>query len=143
MHKTRIPGDQGNNMDFSTAREHLSTEDYVHLNAQYCAPTHTPIPIVLAEGRGAHVWDIDGNEYIDFLSAFSVANQGHCHPRIVRTMMEQCQKLPLCTSAFQNDSYPLLCKKICEVNRRPQRSSLLRQRPTVSLTWIMIIATPI
>lgn len=69
----------------------------------------------MSRGEGAHLWDIDGNEYIDFLSAFSVANQGHSHPRIVNAMIQQCQKLALCTSAFQNETYPLLCKKVCEV----------------------------
>uniref|UniRef100_A0A8H7N6F6 Ornithine aminotransferase n=1 Tax=Bionectria ochroleuca TaxID=29856 RepID=A0A8H7N6F6_BIOOC len=66
-------------------------------------------------GRGAHVWDVEGNEYIDFLSAFSVVNQDHCHPRIVEAMLEQCQQLALCTSALQNKTYPLLCKKICDL----------------------------
>lgn len=97
------------------AKEMLSTEDYSALNRQFCAPTHAPIPIVLYKGLGARVWDITGKEYIDFLSAFSVVNQGHCHPRIVSALKEQCQKLTLCTSAFQNETYPQLCKRICEV----------------------------
>lgn len=91
-------------------------QEYIALNEQFCAPTHAPIPIVLKKGQGARVWDIDGNEYIDFLSAFSVVNQGHCHPQILKAMMDQCQKLSLCTSAFQNESYPFLCKKVCEVS---------------------------
>ncbi|OJZ83021.1 hypothetical protein ASPFODRAFT_89456, partial [Aspergillus luchuensis CBS 106.47] len=92
-----------------------TTQEYIALNEQFCAPTHAPIPIVLKKGQGARVWDIDGNEYIDFLSAFSVVNQGHCHPQILKAMMDQCQKLSLCTSAFQNESYPFLCKKVCEL----------------------------
>ncbi|KAL4971417.1 pyridoxal phosphate-dependent transferase [Aspergillus desertorum] len=99
--------------DSSTAP--LTTEDYVKLNARFCAPTHAPIPIVVERGHGARVWDIDGNEYIDFLSAFSVVNQGHCHPRIVEAMVSQSQKLAICTSALQNQHYPVLCKKACEL----------------------------
>lgn len=108
---SNLDGNQGQ----PAAHEPLGTEDYISVNAQFCAPTHAPIPIVLNKGQGARLWDIDGNEYIDFLSAFSVANQGHCHPQLVRAMIDQCQKLSICTSAFQNEAYPLLCKKICEV----------------------------
>ncbi|KAB8217739.1 pyridoxal phosphate-dependent transferase [Aspergillus novoparasiticus] len=96
-------------------KETLTTEHYLALNRQFCAPTHAPIPIVLSRGVGARVWDITGKEYIDFLSAFSVVNQGHCHPRIISALKEQCQKLTLCTSAFQNETYPQLCKRICEL----------------------------
>ncbi|KAH7177105.1 putative ornithine aminotransferase [Dactylonectria macrodidyma] len=93
----------------------MTTEDYIDLNASFCSPTHTPIPIVLKKGLGARLWDIDGNEYIDLLSAFSVVNHGHGHPRIVDALVNQVEKLALCTSAFQNESYPVLCKKICEL----------------------------
>ena len=61
------------------------------------------------------MWDVEGKEYIDFLSAFSVVNQGHRHPKIVKAMTEQCEKISICTSAFQNEAYPVLCKKLCEV----------------------------
>ncbi|WAO91475.1 Ornithine aminotransferase [Fusarium falciforme] len=93
----------------------LTTEEYAELSARYCAPTHLPIPIVIHKGEGARLRDIDGKEYIDFLSSFSVANQGHSHPRIVKAMIDQCQKIALCTSALQNETYPLLCKKICDL----------------------------
>jgi acetylornithine/succinyldiaminopimelate/putrescine aminotransferase len=96
----------------------LTTEEYAELSARYCAPTHLPIPIVIQKGEGARLRDIDGKEYIDFLSSFSVANQGHSHPHIVKAMIDQCQKIALCTSALQNETYPPLCKKICDVCRR-------------------------
>lgn len=98
------------------AETKLTTDDYMKLNVQFCAPTHAPIPIVLKRGRGARVWDVERKEYIDFLSAFSVVNQGHCHPHIVNAMLDQCQKLSICTSAFQNEVYPLVCQKVCEVS---------------------------
>lgn len=94
----------------------MSTQDYVDLNKQYVAYTHAPIPIVLTEGRGARVKDLHGEEYIDFLAAFSVVNQGHCHPRIIAAMREQSEKLAICTSAFQNEWYPRLAKKMCDVS---------------------------
>lgn len=93
----------------------LANIDYMEINARFCAPTHAPIPIVLKKGLGARVWDVGGNEYIDFLSAFSAVNQGHSHPRIVEAMIHQCQSLALCTSALQNETYPQLCEKICKV----------------------------
>ncbi|KAM5350042.1 hypothetical protein ACJ41O_006547 [Fusarium nematophilum] len=92
-----------------------TTEEYTKLNARYCAPMHSPIPIVLEKGAGARLWDIDGNEYIDFLSSFSVVNQGHSHPHIITAMVDQSQKLAICTSALQNETYPLLCKKMCDL----------------------------
>ncbi|KAL2108246.1 hypothetical protein VUR80DRAFT_4077 [Thermomyces stellatus] len=93
----------------------LTTDDYMEINDRFCAPTHAPIPIVLNKGSGAHAWDVEGNEYIDFLSAFSVLNQGHCHPRIVEAMVRQCQNLALWTSALQNETYPQMCQKICQL----------------------------
>jgi ornithine--oxo-acid transaminase len=106
-----------NNDDSERSRveEYLTTQKYMNINAQFCAPTHYPISIVLTHGQGARVWDVEGKEYIDFLSAFSVVNQGHCHPQIVKAMVEQCQRLTICTSAIQNKVYPLLCEKICKV----------------------------
>ncbi|KAL4982400.1 pyridoxal phosphate-dependent transferase [Aspergillus falconensis] len=87
----------------------------MNLKQQYCARTHASIPIILKCGHGARVWDIDGNEYIDFLCAISVVNQGHCHTRIVNAILEQGQQLAICTSAFQNEYYPRLCKRVCEL----------------------------
>lgn len=112
-----------------SGKQKTTSIDYLDLQARFCAPTHTPIPIVLAKGLGAHLWDIENNKYIDFLSAFSVAIQGHSHPRVVEAMTVQAQKLALCTSAFQNEHYPLLCQKICEASCR---THVLKRFP---LTW--------
>lgn len=93
----------------------LSTQDYIDLEERYAAHSLQSLPLVLTHGQGARLWDLDGNEYIDFLSAFSVANQGHCHPRILKAMMDQCQKLTITSRAFHNQSYPLLCEKVCQM----------------------------
>lgn len=62
-----------------------------------------PLPVVIARGEGIHMWDVDGKRYMDFLSAYSAVNQGHCHPRITRVLKEQCEKLTLTSRAFHND----------------------------------------
>ena len=63
----------------------------------------SPLPVVLERGEGIYVWDTDGKKYFDFLSAYSAVNQGHCHPKIVKAMTDQAQKLALTSRAFYND----------------------------------------
>src|SRR6185503_15380548 len=62
-----------------------------------------PLPVVLERGEGVYVWDVDGKRYYDFLSGYSAVNQGHCHPKIVRSFIEQSQKLTLTSRAFHNN----------------------------------------
>lgn len=73
------------------------------LEDRYGAHNYHPLPIVLSRGQGVHVWDIEGKQYYDFLSAYSAVNQGHCHPRIISALTEQAQKLTLTSRAFYND----------------------------------------
>ena len=68
------------------------------------AHNYAPVPVVLSRGKGVHVWDVDGKQYLDFLAAYSAVNQGHCHPRIVNALTEQASKLTLTSRAFYNDS---------------------------------------
>ena len=68
------------------------------------AHNYHPLPVVLDSGKGVHVWDIEGNQYFDFLSAYSAVNQGHCHPRIVGAMKQQAEKLTLTSRAFFNSN---------------------------------------
>ncbi|HEX4887293.1 MAG TPA: ornithine--oxo-acid transaminase [Luteibaculaceae bacterium] len=75
----------------------------IELEDQYGAHNYHPLPVVLSKGQGAKVWDVDGKEYFDFLSAYSAVNQGHCHPKIVAALVEQAQKLTLTSRAFHND----------------------------------------
>ena len=56
------------------------------------AHNYAPIPVVLSKGEGVHVWDVDGKQYYDFLSAYSAVNQGHCHPKIVQAMVDQASR---------------------------------------------------
>lgn len=75
----------------------------MEMEAQYGAHNYHPLPVVLAKGKGAKVWDPEGNEYYDFLSAYSAVNQGHCHPKIVGALVEQANELTLSSRAFYND----------------------------------------
>lgn len=81
----------------------LSSKDYMDREARYGAHNYHPLPVVLERGEGVFVWDVEGKKYFDFLSAYSAVNQGHCHPKIVKAMMDQAQKLALTSRAFYND----------------------------------------
>eukprot|EP00993_Chasmostoma_nieuportense_P000794 NODE_1729_length_1399_cov_51.371069_g1642_i0.p1 GENE.NODE_1729_length_1399_cov_51.371069_g1642_i0~~NODE_1729_length_1399_cov_51.371069_g1642_i0.p1 ORF type:complete len:443 (-),score=148.73 NODE_1729_length_1399_cov_51.371069_g1642_i0:70-1356(-) len=76
---------------------------YMGLEDQYGCHNYHPLPVVLASGKGAEVWDVEGNKYYDFLSAYSAVNQGHCHPKIIKALMDQVQVLHLSSRAFHND----------------------------------------
>jgi len=93
----------------------LSTHDYIALEDQYNAHNYKPLDVVITRGEGVWVWDVEGHKYLDCLSAYSAINQGHCHPRIVRAMVEQARKLALTSRAFRNDQLPLLAQELCEL----------------------------
>jgi len=82
---------------------------------QYGAHNYKPLPVVFSRGKGIYMYDIEGKEYFDFLSAYSAVNQGHCHPRLVAAMADQAGKLTLTSRAFVSDQYPLFCKYITEL----------------------------
>eukprot|EP00937_MAST-01D_sp_MAST-1D-sp2_P006305 g6305.t1 len=75
----------------------------IALEDRHGAHNYHPLPVVLAKGRGVHVWDVAGKRYFDFLSAYSAVNQGHCHPVLVAALAEQASKLTLTSRAFHND----------------------------------------
>lgn len=81
----------------------LTPQDYMTREDQYGAHNYHPLPVVLERGEGVFMWDVEGNKYYDFLSAYSAVNQGHCHPKIVNAMIEQAKKLTLTSRAFYND----------------------------------------
>lgn len=100
---------------FSTNLQHKSSsaaaaqmpstsEDYLALEDKYNAHNYHPLPVVLKKGNGVFVWDVEGNKYYDWLSAYSAVNQGHCHPRIVEALVEQAQTLTLASRAFSTDT---------------------------------------
>ncbi|MFM7629272.1 MAG: ornithine--oxo-acid transaminase [Algoriphagus sp.] len=92
----------------------LSSKQAIALEDTYGAHNYHPLPVVLARGEGVYVWDVEGKKYVDFLSAYSAVNQGHCHPRIKDSMIEQLGSLTLTSRAFYNDQLGLFEKYICE-----------------------------
>jgi len=80
----------------------LSASELMELENKYGAHNYHPLPVVLDRGEGVYVWDVDGKKYFDFLSAYSAVNQGHCHPKIINTLVQQAQKLTLTSRAFYN-----------------------------------------
>lgn len=83
--------------------EKITSKQAIELEDKYGAHNYHPLPVVLAKGIGAKVWDCEGKEYFDFLSAYSAVNQGHCHPKIVNALKEQAETLTLTSRAFYND----------------------------------------
>ncbi len=79
------------------------SQEAIALEEKYGAHNYHPLPVVLSRGEGVHVWDVEGKQYFDFLSAYSAVNQGHCHPRIINAMITQAQTLTLTSRAFYND----------------------------------------
>lgn len=81
----------------------MTAQYFMDREARYGAHNYHPLPVVLERGEGIYVWDTDGKRYYDFLSAYSAVNQGHCHPKIIKAMTDQAQKLALTSRAFYND----------------------------------------
>ena len=93
----------------------MQQEEYIRLEEQYGAHNYKPLDVVLTRGQGVWVWDVEGIKYLDCLSAYSAVNQGHCHPRIRQTMMEQLDHLTLTSRAFRNDQLGLFYQELCEL----------------------------
>ena len=81
------------------------TKSYIAMEERYGAHNYHPLPVVLKKGKGIYVWDVEGKKYFDFLSAYSAVNQGHCHPRIVKALKDQTNKLCLTSRAFYNEAF--------------------------------------
>lgn len=90
------------------------TEYFIDLENQYGAHNYHPLPVVLKEGKGVFVWDVEGKKYYDFLSAYSAVNQGHCHPKIIRALTEQAQRLSLTSRAFHSEQLSIFTQLITE-----------------------------
>ena len=80
-----------------------SAEELIKLEDNYGAHNYHPLPVVLERGEGVFLWDVNGKRYYDFLSAYSAVNQGHCHPKIINSLIGQAQKLTLTSRAFYNN----------------------------------------
>ena len=94
--------------------EKLGSKAAIELEDKYGAHNYHPLAVVLAKGEGAKVWDVEGKEYYDFLSAYSAVNQGHCHPKIVGAMIDQAKTLTLTSRAFYSDALGIYEKYITE-----------------------------
>lgn len=92
-----------------------TTQDYIDLEDRYGAHNYHPLDLVLHTAQGAWVTDVQGKRYLDCLSSYSALNQGHCHPRLIATLIEQAQRVTLTSRAFRNDQLPLLSKELCEL----------------------------
>lgn len=93
----------------------METQALINLEDRFGAKNYKPLDVVLSKGKGIWVWDLEGNKYMDCLSAYSAINQGHCHPKIRQAMVEQSQKLTLTSRAFRNDQLALFYKELCEL----------------------------
>lgn len=81
-----------------------NSKQAIELEDKYGAHNYHPLPVVLSKGEGIFVWDVEGNKYFDYLSAYSAVNQGHCHPKIIQSLSDQAKKLTLTSRAFYNDT---------------------------------------
>jgi ornithine--oxo-acid transaminase len=96
---------------------YMKTSQFIELENQYGAHNYKPLDVVVSRGEGVWVWDVNGDRYLDCLSAYSAVNQGHCHPKIMRAFIDQAQKLTLTSRAFRNDQIGLFYKEICDLTR--------------------------
>ncbi|MFI5102761.1 MAG: ornithine--oxo-acid transaminase [Terriglobales bacterium] len=97
------------------AEEHLRTREFIELENQYGAHNYHPLDVVIERAEGVWVYDVEGNRYLDCLAAYSAVNQGHCHPKILKALIEQAHKVTLTSRAFRNDQLPLFYKELHEL----------------------------
>lgn len=93
----------------------MDTKFFVDVEDLYGAHNYHPLDVVVDRAKGIWVWDVENNKYLDFLSAYSAVNQGHCHPRIVKALKKQADRVTLTSRAFRNDQWPMLAKELCDL----------------------------
>ncbi|TYI23420.1 hypothetical protein ES332_A06G163800v1 [Gossypium tomentosum] len=98
---------EGSSSSSSSSSNHL-----INLEYEYSAHNYHPIPVVFSEAKGSIIWDPEGKKYLDFLSAYSAVNQGHCHPKIIKAFQEQAERLTLSSRAFYNDRFPVFAERL-------------------------------
>lgn len=91
------------------------SRELIELEEQWGAPNYHPLPVVVERAEGVWLHDVDGNRYLDCLSAYSAVNQGHAHPRILQTMIEQAHRVTLTSRAFRNDQLPLFYEELAKL----------------------------
>ena len=95
--------------------EKMRTQDFVGLEEKYGAHNYHPLDVVIERAQGVWVYDVDGKKYLDCLASYSAVNQGHCHPEILKAMLEQAHKVTLTSRAFRNEQLPLLYEQLHEM----------------------------
>ena len=93
----------------------MQTKECIRLENLYGAQNYRPLDVALSRGQGVWVWDLEGNKYLDCLASYSALNQGHCHPRILKALQDQAQKLTLVSRAFRHDQLGPFYQEICEL----------------------------
>ena len=93
----------------------MNSKFYVDMEDLYGAHNYHPLNVVVAKAKGIWVWDVENNKYLDFLSAYSAVNQGHCHPRITKALKNQADRVTLTSRAFRNDQWPHLAKDLSDI----------------------------
>ena len=92
--------------------DRLQTSNFIELEDQYGAHNYHPLDVVIEHAEGVWVYDVEGNRYLDCLASYSAVNQGHCHPKILKAMIEQARRVTLTSRAFRNDQLPLLYQEL-------------------------------
>ena len=93
----------------------MQTQDFIEIEEKFGAHNYCPLDVVIQKAEGVWVYDVEGKKYLDCLAAYSAVNQGHCHPRIVKALKEQADKVTLTSRAFRNDQLPFLYKELSEL----------------------------
>jgi ornithine--oxo-acid transaminase len=94
------------------------SEELINKGLYYSARNYNPLPVVLCRGDGIWVYDVEGKKYLDMLSSYSALNQGHCHPKINKTLKEQADKLTLTSRAFHNDQFGIFCEYLSKLTKK-------------------------
>jgi ornithine--oxo-acid transaminase len=96
----------------------MRKEEYLDLAFKYSARNYAPLPVVLTYGEGVYLYDVEGKKYLDMLSSYSALNQGHRHPRIIKALKAQADRLTLTSRAFHNDQFGPFCQLLCEITKK-------------------------
>ena len=102
-------------MTIQQIEQPMCTQELIELEDKFGAHNYHPLDVVIERAEGVWVYDVEGKRYLDCLAAYSAVNQGHCHPRILRTLQEQASKITLSSRAFRNEQLPLFCKEMHEL----------------------------
>lgn len=93
----------------------MKTSEFIEVEEKFGAHNYHPLDVVITGGKGVWVTDVEGNKYLDFLSAYSAINQGHVHPKILKALIAQAKKVTLTSRAFRNDQLPFFYKELSEM----------------------------